>query len=52
MVEKFAVGVVDSGGKSATGVVDTSGALWLANISANFQKYSEAGGKLVHGKNQ
>ncbi len=37
MVEKFA----DTGGKSATGVVDTGGAPWLANISANFRKNSK-----------
>jgi hypothetical protein len=49
MVEKFATGVidtggkfaafvVDTGGKFAAGVVDTSGAPSLANISANFLK--------------
>jgi hypothetical protein len=49
-VEKFAAGVVDTGGKFATGVVDTSsgkfatsavdtgGAHSLANIYANFVK--------------
>jgi hypothetical protein len=37
-VAKFAAGVVDTDGKFATGVVYTSGAPWLANISANFQK--------------
>jgi hypothetical protein len=36
--EKFAAGVVDTGGKFAAGVVDTGGAPWLANISANFRK--------------
>ncbi len=38
MVEKFATGVADTGGKFTTGVIDTGGAPWLANISANFQK--------------
>ncbi len=33
-----ATGVVYSGGKFVTRVVDTSGASWLANISASFQK--------------
>ncbi len=35
----FAAGVVDTGGKFATGVV--GGAPWLANISANFRKKSK-----------
>ncbi len=47
MVEKF-----------ATGVVDTGGAPWLVNISANFRKNSKRskcntlglGGKLIHEK--
>jgi hypothetical protein len=34
------IGVVDTGGKF-TGVVDTGGAPWLANISANFRKNSK-----------
>ncbi len=44
MVEKFATGVVDTGGnfaagvKFATGLVDTGGAPWLANISRIFEK--------------
>jgi hypothetical protein len=48
MAEKFAAGVVDTGGnfaadvidtggKFSTGVVDTGGAPGLANISENFQ---------------
>jgi hypothetical protein len=37
-VAKFAASVVNSGGKFPTGVVDTSGAPSLANISANVQK--------------
>jgi hypothetical protein len=57
---KFAAGVVDTGGKFATCVVDTRGVPLLANISANFRKkfetllmgYSWAGGKLTHEKNQ
>jgi hypothetical protein len=36
MVEKFATGVADTGGRFATG-----GAPWLANISVNFQKNSK-----------
>ncbi len=52
--------VVDIGGKFATCVVDTSGAPWLANISANLRKkfetvlmgYSGAGGKLIHENNR
>ncbi len=39
--QKFAAGFVDIGGKFATGVVDTSGAPCLANISANFRKNSK-----------
>jgi hypothetical protein len=35
MVEKFATGINNSG------VVDTGGAPWLANISANFRKNSK-----------
>jgi hypothetical protein len=38
---KFSAGVVDTGGKFATGVVDTGGAPLLANISANFRKNSK-----------
>ncbi len=46
--------------RCATGVVDTGGAPWLANISSNFSKkletvlmeYSGAGEKLIHEKNQ
>ncbi len=38
LVEKVAAGDIDTGGKFAAGVVDISGASWLANISANFQK--------------
>jgi hypothetical protein len=34
-------GVADTGGKFATGVVDTGGAPLLANISANFRKNSK-----------
>ncbi len=49
LVAKFALGVVDTGGKP-----------WFANISASFRKnlktvimgYSGAGGKLIHEKNQ
>jgi hypothetical protein len=42
MVTKFATGVIDTGGKFApAGVVDTGGASWLANISANFRKNSK-----------
>ncbi len=41
MVEQFATGVADTGGKFVTGVVYTSGAPWLANISANFWKNSK-----------
>ncbi len=37
-VAKFAAGVVETGGKYITGVVDTCGAPWLENISANFRK--------------
>ncbi len=37
-MEKFGAVVVDTDGKFATGVVDTGGASWLANISANFRK--------------
>ena len=44
----------------ATGVVDTGGKPWAANISTNFRKkfettlmvYSRAWGKLIHEKNQ
>ncbi len=35
-------GVLDTGGKFATGVIDTGGALWLANISANFRTKFES----------
>jgi hypothetical protein len=45
--------------KFATGVVDTSGAPWLANISANFRKIQNGPnvilwgwGKLIHEKNR
>ncbi len=38
---QFAAGVVDTDGKFATCVVDTGGAPWLANISANFWKNSK-----------
>ncbi len=45
-------GVIDTGGKFATG----GGAPLLANISANIETvlmgYSEAGGKLIHKKKQ
>ncbi len=46
LVAKFAAGVVDTGGKFATGgvaagVVDTSGQPLAANISANFRKNSK-----------
>jgi hypothetical protein len=37
-VANFAASVVDTVGKFATGVVDTGGAPWLANISVNFRK--------------
>jgi hypothetical protein len=40
LVAKFAV-VNDTGGKFATGVVDTGGAPLLANISANFRENSK-----------
>ncbi len=71
---KFDAGITDTCGKFApvsttleklvanfaAGVIDTGGAPWLANISANFRKkfetvlmgYSGAGGKLIHEKNQ
>jgi hypothetical protein len=57
----FAAGVADTSGKFAPGVIDTGGAPLLANISVNFRKnlkrslcdrYSWAGGKLIHEKNQ
>jgi hypothetical protein len=35
---KFTANVTDPGGKFATDVIDSSGAPWLANISANFSK--------------
>ena len=38
---QFAAGVVDTGSKFATGVLDTCGAPWLATISANFRKNSK-----------
>ncbi len=38
LVAKFAAGAVDTGGNFATGVVDTCGAPWLANIPRNFRK--------------
>jgi hypothetical protein len=41
MVKKFAAGVVDTGGKFATSVIDTCGAPSLANISASFRKNSK-----------
>jgi hypothetical protein len=40
-VAKFTAGIVDTvdtGSNIATGVVDTSGQPWAANISVNFQK--------------
>ncbi len=40
-VAKFASGVVDTGGKFTTDVVDTDGAPGLANISAKFSKKFE-----------
>jgi hypothetical protein len=40
-VAKFVSGVVDTGGKFATDVVDTDGAPRLANISAKFRKKFE-----------
>ncbi len=58
---KFASGVYDWRFFAfATGVVDTGGKPWAANISANFRKkfettlvvYSGAWGKLIHKKNQ
>jgi hypothetical protein len=49
---KFATGVVDTGGNFAAGVIDTG----LQEFSKKFQTvrmgYSEAGGKLIHEKNQ
>ncbi len=36
MMDKFAAGVVDTGGKFANVVIDTGSAPWLANISASF----------------
>jgi hypothetical protein len=58
-VEKFAGGVIDTGGKFGAGVIETGGAPWLANILRIFEKfetvlmgYSGAGGKLIHEKNQ
>ncbi len=41
MMEKFAVGVIDTNGKFATGNIDISGAPWPVNISANFWKSYE-----------
>jgi hypothetical protein len=35
---KFDTSVADTGIKFVVSVVDTRGALWLANISSNFQK--------------
>ncbi len=59
LVEKFAAGVVDTGGKFATSVVDTDGAPCLAIISEFSKKfetvlmqYSGAGGKLIYQQNQ
>ncbi len=43
-VGKFAAGInnaSENGGKFATGVIDTGGAPWLTNISANFRKNSK-----------
>jgi hypothetical protein len=53
-------GVVDTGGKFASGVVYTNGAPILANISANFPKkilitltlFLGACGKVIHGKKE
>jgi hypothetical protein len=62
LVAKFAAGVIDSDGNFATdvndtSVLDTSGALWLANIPRIFEKiwngpYGILGGwgKLIHEK--
>ncbi len=38
---KYVDSVIDTGGEFATGKVDTDGALWLANISANLWKKFE-----------
>ncbi len=35
---KFTTGVVDTSSKFATGIIDTGGAPWLANISVNLWK--------------
>ncbi len=40
-MKNFAAIVVDTDGKFATGVVDTGGASWLANITVNFRKNSK-----------
>ncbi len=56
---QFASSVFDTGGKFATGVVDTGGVPWLVNISANFRKkfemtlvlFSGAWGTVIHEKN-
>ncbi len=43
MVEKFATGVVDTGGNFAAGVVDTVG-----KFAASINNASENGGKICH----
>jgi hypothetical protein len=48
-VAKFAAGVVDTNGNFPTGVIDTGGAPWLANISANFQKVRNAPNGILWG---
>ncbi len=53
MVEKFAVGVIDTCGNFAIGVNDTGGAPWLAKkFETVLMEYSGAGRKLIHEKNQ
>ncbi len=42
-------GVVDTGGKFATWVVDTGGAPWLANIFANFRKIRNDPSVIIRG---
>jgi hypothetical protein len=59
-VSEFSAGVVDTGGKFATSVVDTSGAPWFVNISTNFWKifemtpmlFSGAWEKMIHEKTE
>ncbi len=56
---KFAKGVVDNGSNFATFVIDTVGAPWLVNISANFYKkikmnlmlFPGSWGNMIHEKN-